>query len=291
MKKINYIFGLIGIVFISFQCQPDPLDITLPEYEPSLVVASQVLPGKIMFIGLTRSFTVLSSAGSKGSGDSSTFSNVLVDSAFVSIEHSGEVDTLINISPGLFASLKPLDNPGVNYTLKVTDYMLNKSITASAEMLESVKFDTVYPVINNNLNDTVVTIHAEMTDDPMDNNFYMINVYSRNILNDGLDLNSFFTNGENKIQSTILYNDTELKNLDYKIDINLEKVGTKDSIAVALSNISESYYEFLKKREKSGNIFTELTNEPINYPSNINGGLGFFNTHFPDVEYFDLNEY
>ena len=53
----------------------------------------------------------------------------------------------------------------------------------------------------------------------------------------------------------------------------------------------ESYYEFLKKREKGGNVFTELTNEPINYPSNVKGGFGFFNTHFPDVEYFDLNEF
>ena len=79
--------------------------------------------------------------------------------------------------------------------------------------------------------------------------------------------------------------------MDFKIDIELELAGATDSVAIALSNISESYYEFLKKREKGGNVFTELTNEPINYPSNVKGGFGFFNTHFPDVEYFDLNEF
>ncbi len=291
MKNIKYIFGVVGIVLFAMRCQPDPLDITLPEYEPSVVVASQVLPGEIMFIGLTRSFTILSSAGNDGGGDSSTFANILVDSAFVSIEHGGQVDTLFNIAPGLFASTTPLDNPGTNYNLKVIDYMLNKTATASAEMLAYVQFDTVYPILDKGLNDTLVTIHAEFTDDPSDRNFYMLNIYSREILSNGLDLNSFFSNGENKIQSTVLYTDTELSSLNFTLDIEVEKVGSRDSIAVALSNISEGYYDFLKKREKGGNIFTELTNEPINYPSNITGGIGFFNTHFPDVEYFDLNEF
>ena len=291
MKSIKYIFGVIAIVLITVQCQPDPLDIKLPKYEPSVVVASRISPGEIMFIGLTRSFTVLSSAGNDGGGDSSTFSEVLVDSAFVSIEHNGQVDTQFMIAPGLFASLSPLDNPGTNYQLKITDYLLNKSVTASAEMLERVKFDTVYPTLQKGLNDTIVTIHAEFTDDPADRNFYMINVYSREVLKNGLDLNSFFSNGENKIQSTVLYTDIELKKLDFKLDVEVENIGGNDSIAVALSNISEGYYDFLKKREKGGNIFAELTNEPINYPSNITGGLGFFNTHSPDVEYFALNEF
>jgi len=119
----------------------------------------------------------------------------------------------------------------------------------------------------------------------------MINVYSREIIYNGLDLNSFFSNGENKIQSTVLYSDKDLKDSKYSFDINIENVEITDSIAISLSNISEDYYNFLKKREKIGNIFTEITNEPINYPSNIKGGLGFFNTHSPDIEYFDLNEY
>ena len=77
-------------------------------------------------------------------------------------------------------------------------------------MLANVKFDTIYPVVIKNLKDTVVSIHAELINNPNDNNFYMINVYSREILKNGLDLNSFFNNGENKIQSTVLYKGSEL---------------------------------------------------------------------------------
>lgn len=54
---------------------------------------------------------------------------------------------------------------------------------------------------------------------------------------------------------------------------------------------SESYYQFLQVRENSGNFLTEITKEPLSLPSNVEGGLGFFNTHFPDLQFFDLNEF
>lgn len=290
MGKFSSIFVLLCLVVFT-QCRPKPLDVNLPPYEPKVVVASQVLPGEIMFIGLTRSFTVLSQAGSNGGGDSADFANVLVDSALVTVEHSGIIDTLVKFSPGIFASIQTLDNPGTIYTLKVKDYDLGEEVSSTTEMLEKVDFDTVYPIITKSPDDTVVTIKTEFTDDPSTSNFYMINVYSREILNNGLDLNSFFDNGSNKVETTRIFTDAGLNPGKNSIDLEIESISATDSIAVALSNISEEYYNFLTKRDKGGNIFAEITSEPINYPTNINGGLGFFNTHFPDVYYFDLNEH
>tara|TARA_B100000795_G_scaffold263279_1_gene242191 strand:+ start:882 stop:1757 length:876 start_codon:yes stop_codon:yes gene_type:complete len=291
MNKLTPIFAAVSTLLFLTKCQPEPLDITLPQYEPEIVVASQVIPDEIMFIGLTRSFTVLSSDGSNGSGDSSTFLGILVDSALVTIEYSGLKDTLFKIAPGLFASLTTLDNPGTNYTLNVKDYLLNKTVYANSEMLTKIKFDSIFPIINTSEIDTTVSIHVEFTDNTNEQNHYMINVYSREIINLGLDLNSFFNNGENKIRSTVLFDDKDLIGDKYSFDIKIDNIEISDSIAISLSSISQDYYEFLKKREKSGNIFTEITNEPINYPSNIKGGLGFFNTHSPDIKYFDLNKY
>ena len=291
MRHIKYILGVIVVILLLNQCRPEPLDISLPEYEPTVVVSSQISPGEIMYVSLTRSFTALSYAGAEGDGGYAHLINLLVDSAFVSIEHGGEIDTLDKVSPGIFASSMPLNSVSSNYNLIVTDYNLNKTVTASAEMLSSVKFDTVFPVLTKSIDDTLATIHAEFTDNLLESNFYMINVYSRELLNNGIDVNSFFDNGENKFQSTNIYTEAELKILNYKVEINIEKVNPTDSIAVALSNISEGYYEFLKKRERSSGFLTEVTNEPINYPTNVIGGLGFFNTHIPDVKFFDLKEY
>ena len=68
-----------------------------------------------------------------------------------------------------------------------------------------------------------------------------------------------------------------------EIDVTFE-----DSLMILLSNISEGYYSFLMSRERSGNFLAEATNEPINYPSNVENGLGYFNTHYPSLRFFDL---
>lgn len=38
-------------------------------------------------------------------------------------------------------------------------------------------------------------------------------------------------------------------------------------------------------------LLTQITKEPLSLPTNVEGGLGFFNTHFPDLHFFDLNEF
>lgn len=290
MKKLNYIYIVLCLLVFS-QCQPPPLDLKLDEFEPGVVVASQVLPGEVMFIGLTRSFTALSNAGNNGGGDSADFANILVDSARVTITHNGDIDTLVKLAPGLFASIKTLDDPGTIYTLNVHDYGLGKSVSATAEMLAKVEFDTIYPVVTKAPEDTSVVFKAEFTDNPSERNFYMINIYSRHVLDEGLDLNSFFENGSNKVETTRIFSDQDLTSGLNKLDIDVSGANVTDSIAVALSNISEEYYDFLKKREKGSNIFAKATNEPINYQTNVKDGYGFFTTHFPDVHYFDLNEH
>ena len=72
--------------------------------------------------------------------------------------------------------------------------------------------------------------------------------------------------------------------------VNLSSVSSNDSLMILLSNISEGYYQFLKSRERSGNPILEFTNEPVNYRSNVNNGLGYFNTHYPSIRYFDVKE-
>ena len=59
-----------------------------------------------------------------------------------------------------------------------------------------------------------------------------------------------------------------------------------DTIAVSLSNISEEYYRFMKLRIDNRFSFVEFISEPVNYPSNVKGGKGYFNLYVPDVRLF-----
>ena len=62
-----------------------------------------------------------------------------------------------------------------------------------------------------------------------------------------------------------------------------------DTIAVALSHISKGYYEYLTTRQRSAtSLFANLLAEPVNYPTNVDRGYGFFNLHLPSVQLFIL---
>ena len=287
MKKI---LEAIFVLNFLLSCRPQPIDVELNEYEPEIVVASQIVPDYVMMVGLTRSFTVLSNAGYEGEGDSATFAGVLIDSALVTIESESGVDTLFMISPGLFASVNKLENPGGAYHLKVVDYEMNKTATATSIMQSNVVLETVIPSLSVQEEDTSINIDLTFRDILNEPNFYVLSVYSRNSNKGGLDVNTFFDNGSNNIEYQELIEDKNKDGEVFNRSFNLNSVSIKDSLMILLSNISEGYYQFLKSRERSGNLLSDITNEPVNYPSNVNNGLGYFNTHYPSIRFFDLKE-
>jgi hypothetical protein len=287
MKNICFI---IIALFLLLSCRPKPLDIKLDTYEPEIVVASQIVPNYLMMVGLTRSFTVLSNAGYDSNGDAEIFSNLLIDSALVTVMSESGIDTLYMVSPGLFASLNKLEKTGGSYFLRVVDYDLNKVAEAISTMKENVPFDEVVPSLNIEDGDTTIDVYLKFKDIPNQSNFYVLSVYSRNSNKGGLDVNDFFKNGSNNIEYQELIDDKDQNGNMLMRSFNLSSVSTDDSLMVSLSNISEGYFRFLDSRVRSGNPLSDITNEPVNYPSNVNNGLGYFNTHYPSIRFFDLKE-
>jgi len=138
--------------------------------------------------------------------------------------------------------------------------------------------------------DFSVDINVKFKDVKNEDNFYVMSVFSKNaLLTPALDVNSFFNNGSNNIEYQELFDDRKIDGKTISKDLTINHVDPTDSLVVTLSNISEGYYSFLKSRERSGNLISEITNEPINYPSNVNNGLGYFNTHYPAIRFIDLS--
>ena len=63
-----------------------------------------------------------------------------------------------------------------------------------------------------------------------------------------------------------------------------------DTLAVYLSNISKEYRDFIQLRLDNRFSFVEYISEPVNYPSNVVGGKGFFNLYIPDIRFVILEE-
>ena len=293
MKNSHFLIGLIGSGLILLTaCEPDPIDIAIDTPQPKLVVSSQIIPNQIMIVSLTKSFSALSSETKSDSVSDDFLADVFVKDAFVTVSYFGQTDTLTMLTAGIYASISTLLYDYGFYTLKALDPATGLEVSATSTILPQVKFDTIYPAISD---DSIVTMKFGFSDIPGEENYYVINYYKKvsDATGGGFDINSYFSIGSNKLLAYFeLLNDKTIENHQYsKETVFSSEVGASDTIAVTLSNISKGYYDFLSAYKKSGTIFNQITGEPINYPTNVVGGYGYFNTHYPDVRIFDLNNY
>lgn len=297
MRYIVVAFFLLSISSF-WSCRPEPLEIDIPIQEPQVVVFSQIIPGEFMTISLTKTISALDFNEEEGDSlNQNLLNNLLETGATVTISYRDITDTLFEIpsnttgmGTGVYVSLQTPQYINEEYTLNVTTKE-GKKLSSKSLMLPLVEFEEVTPIIKRTSDDTLVTVNFKIVDLPEDN-WYMLNFYTNGDGGQqGIDLNSFFNSGSNVLKKTELLDDILFNGTTYEGTVELPNVSPTDSLVVTLSNINETYYRFLDIRKTSSNFFTELTKEPISSPTNIEGGLGFFNTHFPDLKFYDLNEY
>lgn len=283
--------GFLAILFTG--CRPKPIDIEIEEPEQELVISSQIIPNEIMIVSVTRSFSALAQEGNSGGDLSENFINdLLVEQADVRVSFQGNEVTLLSTNqPGLYLSLNTLQIPNELYTLSVHDRETGKSITAHTEMKELVPFQAITPFIERSSLDTNIYLDFSFVD-PVGSNWYAINIVKKgNASSPQLDINNYFSSGQNINTQTILLSDQTFSSSNYSDRVKVEGVNDRDSIAVAISNISQEYYEFLQAQERAEGLLSQLTQEPINRTTNVEGGYGFFNAHYPDLHLFDLEDY
>lgn len=289
--KYTALFYLTLFAVLLTACRPDPLEIALPEAPSQVVVFSQIIPGQLMTVSLTRTLDALLFSESEGDSLSQNIlNNLLVTDAVVTVSYRAITDTLFEVGAGFYISTSTPQFTNEVYTLKVVTPE-GESLTATNQMLPIVSFKSIQPEVIRDSIGGQVKIAFEIADVP-EKNWYMLNFYKPQEVDlSGIDLNSFFGANSNVLVKTELLNDAAITDGIFTGIIDLPEVSASDSLLVSLSNISESYYQFLEVREKSDNFLTQITKEPLSLPTNVEGGLGFFNTHFPDLHFFDLNEF
>ena len=287
MKKLILFLGICGL----WACRPEPLLIEIDPLEPQVVVFSQIIPNEFMTVVLTNTISALEFSQEEGDSlNQNILDQLLVDNATVTIDYRGQTDTLFEVERGVYISISTPQFSNEDYTLNVVTKE-EKKVIAQSTMLPFIPFDEIKPVIERSQEDSLVTIQFKFTDPPEDN-WYMLNFYTNGQEEaDGVDIDDLLNDGTNVLKKVTLLSDIAFDGEIIEGTIELPNISETDSLVVTLSNINQDYYDFLDIRKNSTNFFTELTKEPVSLPTNVEGGLGFFNTHFPDIHLFDLNEY
>lgn len=282
---------LFALVSLHTACNlsPKPLDIAIEEPPQRLVISSYWIPPQGAIFTFTRTFSALLGEDSIDLNDAYIIDRVLIDDASALIRYNGTVDTLFKIGPGVYGSLNTTQFLATDYVLELTDLETQQTVRAVTRFLPKILLDTLYPVqrILPNLGDTIFTFKFQFTDIPGVENFYLATYTDINTLAENFSLGGGFLNF-NQIQFNVFTdkNNGDGVSISYQPDIG---GGAGDTIVVALSNISKGYYEYLAAYKRSGNLLSQLTGEPVNLPSNVEGGYGYFSLTRPSAKTVILN--
>lgn len=280
--RIKIVFSLSLILPLLLQgCLPDPLEVrALPVVKPEIVLSSQIVPDQGLVVLLTRTFGALDA--SDDSDPQEVLDQIAVNDALVILKGPGVEDTLISFGSGTYGSVTIPFEEGQEYTLEVNSESLGK-VTATTRVLPQVRFNKVeVNLYFDSFDDTLAQVVYDFNDPP-EKNFYMINVLE-------IDSSSITENLLNPRDFTRILDDAKFGTSNYGEVFRVfpREFDKGDTVAVYLSNISEDYYRFLKIRLDNRFNFTEFLSEPVNYPTNVVGGKGFFNLYLPDIRFFVL---
>ena len=292
IRTIRNSFPLLVIVILFSNCRPKPIDIDVKPAAEKLVICSQIIPNSVMVVGVTRSFSPLDSGGNADTLQNSFLDRILVQNAIVTVTHPGGTDSLYMLAPGVYASLNVLLEDYGTYTVHAKDPSTGEEVSATTELLPRERFDSIQPFKRLVDNDTAAFVHYELTDFPNSEDYYVACYYRKSQDTSAFDINNYFSRGTNELNSFDLISDEDFDaNGKLSRDQQLFNVGMTDTIACTVSHITKGYYEFLTAYKRSSSLFNQLSGEPINYPTNVENGYGYFNAHIPDVRFFYLINY
>lgn len=277
--------GIIS-VFVSVlfaACLPDPLEVrSVPRADEQIVVSTQIVPDQSLIVLLTKTFGALDA--SDNSDPETLLDFIVVADAIVVIEGPEGYDTLQALDNGVYGGVMIPFKAGDQYQLHVKSESLGE-VHATTVVKEKVEFDDINAdLYYNGYGDTLAQVTYSLIDGP-EQNFYMINVQE-------VEREDAIENLLNPRAFTLLLDDAQFNGSSFteRFRVFPRDYRPGDTVAVTLANISQEYYDFMQLRLDNRFSFVEFISEPVNYPSNVVGGRGFFNLYIPDVRVFVFDE-
>lgn len=282
--RLNGWRNRLSIVITSLalvQCIPDPLEVkNIPEIRTEIVVSTQIVPDESLVVFLSKTIGAIDV--SDNDDPLEVFNYISVNDAVVSIEGPNGIDTLLLLGLGLYGGVDIEFIDGETYQLHVDSESLGK-VEATTTAVSQVLFDSIeVERYFNGFDDTLAQV-TYVIRDPVEKNHYMINVQRFS-----LDDPPIYERVLNPGAYTRLVNDEDFEGNEIGETFRAvwDDYQPGDTVLVSLANVSKEYYDYLQLRLDNRFGLVEFVSEPINYPSNVQGGRGFFNLHIPDMRFF-----
>ena len=219
---------------------------------------------------------------------------MLIDSAIITINAANEAPVRLHkLSPGIFSTSGITLKPDTEYLLTVTD--CKKGLVATATATYAANINPISISANQVGPDTDSLLRINVFIDEITTRDYYFVSYSTiaqlrkaagalkyNVSNK--DLSALVSFESKRIQ--LFDNSMARQN---KLEGSLTtKAGKGDTLLVQVAKVDKAYYDYLAAYKRTGYFINQLSGEPINLPSNINNGYGYFALYRPKVLFFDV---
>lgn len=260
-------------------CLPDPLEVEeVPSPEEQIVIGSQFIPNQFIVVSLTKNFTALEA------GPDSELDSVLIDLLIpeidMTITSNDVVYPMTEILRGIYAVGEIPQLSGSKYTLSFTNPINGLPTNAEAVALPLIEFTELTPELHYTTYADLLRVNFKIEDPPGDN-WYMVNVQRTGVVT---------SLTERPFSKVYDQSDIDGNILEDEFTVFYREFTEQDTVLISTANISEGYYEFLKLRNNQQALLLDGLGEPVNYPTNVENGLGFFNVHIPDFKIFLLED-
>ena len=289
--------GILSIVIASLffaSCKPKPLDIKIDRKNQQLAIASVALDNHsvLIFAGYTiNSLTDLLDT-SKVRKAPESMKGLVVDSGLVVITSPNQkMDTLVKISPGLYRTNRLQLMSDADYTLFIKDLKTGKQCLATTRFNAVYHADTLLPIVERRTKDTLVKLRACISNVKSTDHFF-IHYTSPSATKTSVNPWSFSTSALQTFSpKTIeLLSGKDAVNGKIAKFIVLNAKG-HDTLLLQFSKIDEAYFNYLAAYKRSGNLLSQITGEPVNLPTNLSSGVGFFSLYIAERKLFDLKKH
>jgi hypothetical protein len=282
---------LVSALALLGSCRPKPLNIEIVQAPPVLVVSAATTDQHTVLISAAYSINSLLSLEDTVNG-ADLPAGTLLENATVTLAAPGrQPDTLQHIGNGLYGNRNLELQPGATYNLDI--YRQDKGLvaTATTTYFPAPDVDTIQVHVNRAAKDTTVTLTVKLGSVTR-GDYYFVSYHSSVRARKGgtspdampATLASFSPK-----QLTLLSGE-EMQNGILTKTIPLTCKGN-DTLLVHTAKIDKAYYDYLTMYKRSGSLINQLTGEPINLPSNVVKGLGFFALSVPVRSVFYLEHY
>lgn len=290
---IKNVFSVLFLLPLLISCRPKPIDIEVPQKPGKLSISSVAFGDRSIFVSAGYSIeAAFDLADTSQERRKTLLPELTVDSGLVTITELGHLpDTLKMYNPGLYGRNNLQLKPYAQYVLTVIDHRKGTAISATTTYLPRPQIEELQPEITRTEKDATVKLHIKLSDIKSGEHFFIGYSTNPNVISAMTPL----LTGLGALQS-FEAKQIELINGDKAVNGQIEHrftlpVQATDTLVVQVGRIDEKYFKYLDAYKRTGFLLNQVSGEPINLPTNINPGLGYFSLYVPQRTRFYLNEF